>query len=411
MICTRHINLGRLGPALLLLAAAAPVMRADLVLEWNTAMTHYTESQPQPGQPSVELRAYALAHLAMFHAIEHAGNSRGHPGAAGAQAAHDVLIKLFPGGAVDFNRLLEEQLATMPDGPEKMLGRNQGAEAALRLLAGRADDGFANGEGPYHPGTKPGDYQFTPPFEGYAHFPKLGQARPLALKSPSQFRVPAPPAVTDPAYAFDFNEIKVLGARHSPVRTADQTNLARFWFEMSAYGWNRIARILAAQHEGSLLEHARLFALLNTAMTDTLVASFDSKYHYQFWRPITAIRAADTDGNPLTAADPDWEPLMLTPPMPDYPSAHAALGGAAETVLAWYFDGDAQDFILPTTMVAEFPELRPRTFHHLSEAAMENALSRMLVGIHFRSACLAGLKQGRDVGAWVVHHADIAANR
>jgi hypothetical protein len=411
MAFTRHLCLWRLGPVWLGLAAVLPVARADLVIEWNAAMTHYNESQPPPGAPPPELRAYALAHTAMFHAIEHAGNSRGHAGAAGAQAAHDVLTRLLPGGAADFKTLLDRQLAAIPDGPDKLLGRNHGAEAARRQLSTRADDGIADAEGPYQPGTRPGDYQFTPPFAGYAHFPKLGRARPFVLKDAGQFRAPAPYAVTDPAYAFDFNEIKVLGARHSTVRSADQTDLARFWFEMSAFGWNRLARILAARQPDTLLERARLFAVLNTAMADTIVASFESKYHYRFWRPVTAIHAAETDGNPHTAPDPAWEPLLTTPPIPDYPSTHAALGGAAETVLIWFFHGDEHTFTLPTTMVKEFPALQPRTFHRISDAAVENALSRLFVGIHFRAACLAGLQQGRDVGAWILQHAPMAGPR
>lgn len=414
MTFTGCSNSRRLGPALLLLATLLPAVRADIVLEWNAAMTGFNEHQTPPGipgAPPLEVRAYAMAHTAMFNAIEHAGNSHAHAGAAGAEAAHDVLVKLLPGGTADFDALLLQHLAAIPEGPDKMLGRSIGAETALRLLATRADDGATSSEGPYKPGSKPGNYQFTPPFNGYVVYPRLGQTRPFALKSADQFRAPVPYSVLDPEYAFEFNEVRALGALHSAVRTADQTDTARFWYEMSAFGWNRMARILAAGQEDSLLERARLFAVLNTAMIDAFIASFESKYTYHFWRPLTAIHAAETDGNPFTAADPDWESLMLTPPMPDYISTHAALGGAAETVLIWFFRGDEHPFTLPSTMAAQFPDLKPRTFHRISDAAAENALSRLFAGIHFRFACLGGLKQGRAVGAWVVQHAPFAGTR
>ena len=158
-----------------------------------------------------------------------------------------------------------------------------------------------------------------------------------------------------------------------------------------------MARILIAQHGGDLLSHARILALLNAAMTDASIASLDSKFFYNFWRPITAIQRADTDGNDLTVADPTWQPLFLTPPVPDYPSNHAAMGGAASTVLAYFF-GDTNTFTFPSTTGA------PRTYHRISDAAKENCLSRMLVGIHFRLACEIGYEQGIDVGVWAIHH-------
>ena len=398
-------------PALLLASTLVP-LRADVVLEWNEAMLHHNEIQPPPGQPPLELRAYAMAHIAMFRAIEHATNSQGEPAAAGARAAHDVLVRLQPGGAESFHALLARQLAAIPDGPDKTLGLSIGAESATRLLAERADDGAANAEGPYQPGRKPGSYQFTPPFNappfnGYATYPKLGQVRPFALRSADQFRAPPPYTVLDPEYAFEYNEVRVMGAEHSSVRTADQTDAARFWYEMSAFGWNRLARLLSARRNDSLLERARLFAVLDAAMIDAFIASFESKYAYNFWRPLTAIQQAGTDCNPFTTPEPGWHPLMHTPPMPDYISTHAAQGGAAATVLIRFF-GDEQVFTLPTTMTAQYPDLQPRTFQRISDAAVENALSRLYAGIHFRFACLTGLKQGREVGAWVVAQAPFA---
>jgi hypothetical protein len=377
---------------------------ADVVTEWNIAMTSYSEALPPPGMPPfIEARVYAMAHLAVLDAIEGHGHNYSAE-AAVAQAAHDVLVDQFPGGAASFDTLLATQLAVIPNGEAKTRGVQLGARAASDMLRARANDGSATAEGPYVPGTQPGDYQFTPPFDGppfngYAAVPKWGRVKPFVMNQVKNFRAPAPYTVHDLEYTFDFNEIKALGSQNSAGRTADQTDLAIFWYENSSFGWNRIARLLVAQQSHSLFEHARLFATLNAALADAYIASLDSKYIYNFWRPITAIRRAGTDGNDLTVADLGWETLLLTPPVPDYPSAHAAAGGAASVVLISFFGGDEQTFTLAST----FP-VPPRTFNRISDAARENAISRMLVGIHFRLACTAGYEQGLAVGQWAVKH-------
>ena len=396
-----------------------PVGRADVVIDWNTTMTHYSESLPPPGMPPfVEARIYAMTHIAVYKAVAAATDGHGHLGkngrgnadAAAAQAAHDVLVNQLPGGTPAFDALLTSQLAAIAGGSDKAKGIQIGAAAAAEMLAGRANDGSATPTAPYTPGPNPGDYQFTPPFDGppfngFADAVLWGKVKPFALKTGSQFRCGPPYRVQDIDYTFDVNEIKALGALHSNDRTDDQTQVALFWYENSSFGWNRIARVLAAQHTDSLLGHAKLFALLNTALADGYISSIEAKYVYNFWRPITAIRQAATDGNDLTTADPSWEPLFLTPPVPDYPSAHACAGGAAAVVLSSCFGGDAQTFTFQSTMAFPFPQIQPRTYHRISDAAKENAISRMLVGIHFREACMVGLSQGTDVGRWVVQHA------
>jgi PAP2 superfamily len=372
---------------------------ADPVIDWNIAMTSYSESQPPPGiGPLFESRNYAIAHIAMLNAItgDDAAAQPFNKVAAVAQAAHDVLVNLFPGGADQFDALLASQLAAIPDGAAKTRGIYLGATAAARKLAVRANDGSATAQGPYTPGTQPGDYRFTPPFD-FALATKWGQVRPFVLKSGHQFRAPAPYTVRDLQYTFDFNEIKALGSKDSVARTPDQTNLAIFWYESAPNGWNRISRTLVAKQSNTLLEHARLFAALNASLADAYIASLDSKYTYNFWRPITAIQLAGHDGNRLTTPDLDWQPLLLTPPVPDYPSAHAAAGGAASSVLIWFFGGDKHTFTLAST----FP-VPPRTFYRISDAAKENSISRMFVGIHFRLACTVGYEQGLQVGDWAV---------
>jgi hypothetical protein len=402
--------------------AAVCSASTDVVLEWNVAMTHYSEIQPPPGfPPYVEARIYAMAHIAMYDAIAEAKGICSHhwkdsgiadPNAAGAQAAHDVLVNQFPGDAADFDTLLATELAAIPAGTAKTKGIAIGADSAAAMLAARANDGAATAEAPYTPGANPGNYQFTapfdgPPFNGYAAVPKWGKVTPFTLRSGSQFRAPPPYKVTDFGYAFDFNEIKALGSITSLERSADQTALALFWYENSSFGWNRIARVVDAAHPLSLWGHAQLFAALNAAMADATIASIDSKYFYNFWRPVTAIPAAGTDGNDLTAPDAAWQPLFLTPPIPDYPSNHSAMGGAASVVLIAFL-GDEHTFTFASTTAVPpgfpYPSPGPRTFHRISEAARENCLSRMLVGIHFRLACETGLEMGVDVGSWVVTH-------
>jgi len=311
--------------------------------------------------------------------------------------------------------LLAQELAAIPAGADKDNGIAIGAAAAAAMLASRANDGSATAEAAYTPGTKPGNYQFTPPFDappfnGYAAVPKWGKVTPFVMKTGSQFRCRPPYQLGDLAYTFDLTEIAALGSADSTSRTEDQKALALFWYENCGMGWNRIARELAGQQSNSLLDHARLFASLNAALADAYISAIEAKYTYNFWRPITAIRQAATDGNDLTHATADWEPLFLTPPVPDYPSAHACAGGAAATVLISFF-GDNRTFTIPSTMAVPFPIVQPRSFHSLSDAAKENALSRMLVGIHFRNACITGLEQGREVGDWIVKHAPYASTR
>jgi hypothetical protein len=357
-----------------------------------------------------------MAHIAMRNALAEHGNNHGaNDDAAVAQAAHDVLKLALPGGAAAFDALLALQLAAIPNGPAKTKGILLGADKAAEMIAARANDASASAEGPYAPGTNPGDYQFTapfdgPPFNGYAAVPKWGSVKPFAMLRGDQFRVAPPYKVTDLAYTFDYNEIKVLGSTPSAARTPDQTALALFWYESSSYGWNRVARVIAAQHSLTLVERAQLYASLNAALADAYIAAIESKYTYNFWRPITAIQRAASDGNASTVPDPTWQPLLLTPPIPDYPSAHATAGGAAAAVLISVF-GDAQTFTFSSTMSAAVPGLQPRTFHRISDAAKENAYSRMLVGIHFRLACEMGLAQGIAVGTWVAQHPALISGR
>jgi hypothetical protein len=248
------------------------------------------------------------------------------------------------------------------------------------------------------PSTVPGVYVAVPP-NNFMYGSLWGNMQLFSLEANDQFRPSPPPPLSSPTYARDLNEIKAVGELNSTVRTPDQTAYAKWWFELSDIGWNRIAIIQATNHDMGLYATARMFALLNMAMADAYISSFNAKYYYYTWRPYTAIRAAGTDGNDRTEPDPDWEPLIATPPVPDYPSTHCTLGNASAAVLAYFF-GNHSPFTSTSTTSATPGETR--SFKSFKEAADENASSRIMVGIHFRFACDAGQKMGDKVGAWTV---------
>jgi hypothetical protein len=235
-----------------------------------------------------------------------------------------------------------------------------------------------------------------------ALFVAWGDVTPFALNCGSQFRTDGPPALCSERYAADYNEVKSVGVLNSATRTPDQTEAALFWAaENAQITWNNIARIAAAAHHNSLSENARLFALLNLAIADTSITVMDTKYTYNFWRPREAIHDGDADGNHNTIADPTWVPLNYIGVHPDYTSQHAAVGGTAAKVLARFFETD--DFSFTITTIGA-PGGVFRSFDSFSQAAKENMNSRVWLGVHFRTACRDGLKQGKQVANFVVHH-------
>ena len=387
---------------------------SDSVERWNIAMTDYAAGQPPPGiPPFIEVRAFAMAHIAILNAVRGATASTtpANVNAAVAAAAHDVLVPEFaPFGPNSFDSIYQRELAAIPNGPAETRGVAIGRAAAAAMLSSRADeDIFAALGAPYTPGTKPGDYQPTPPV-GMVVGAGWSKLRTFAVRSSRQFRAPRPySSLRSLEYAMDVNEIELLGKAINSGRTTDQTAIAFYWYENSSFAWNRIARKLAGRL--SLLEHARLYAALNAAISDAYMTSLESKFYYNFWRPLTAIRAADSDGNPLTVADDTWEPAFATPPVPDYPSAHSAAGAAAAEVID-AFAGRSRPFthVSTTGPISGVPGAETRSFYSVQKAANENAYSRMLVGIHFRRACTAGLQQGREIGRFVVEHAAFLQN-
>ena len=401
---------------------------ADEVFDWN--VTGF-DAAVTSGQNNVVLsRTMAMLHLAIHDALNaidrryepylYRGSAEpsAAPAAAIAAAARDVLVGVIPTWGKPEQRtkvltMVEDaytaDLAKLSDGLPKKQGIAVGQAAAAAMLAARKADG-ANAVLQDTPGTTPGQWRphpnpvpANPPIgdpalaagNWPAMLPHWGQVTPFTMTTPWQFRLSGPPVLTSAEYTRYYEEVKRLGGKNSAARTAEQSEIARYWYEGSAQGWSRIARVMAAQAELKQWETARLLAFVNAAIADGFIAGFDTRYVYNFWRPVTAIRAADTDRNDATMADPAWESYLNTPAIPDYPSTHSVAGGAASTVLAHFFGNDQLSF--STTSGAPFAGIT-RSFKGFSEAAQENADSRIYAGIHFRSACRDGTKLGEQIG-------------
>ncbi len=380
----------------------------QVVLDWNNIAVE-AMGGPTYGNALMSSRIHTMMHIAMYDALVaispqyesyayEGSKPAADPIAAIAAAAHAVLLDQMPDQEELLNERLAESLDLVKDNMRKSFGVELGEAAAEAILVLREDDGaYQDPVGSTDPSSEPGVYQAVPPLEFvFGEFWK--DLPPFALESPHQYRVPDFPALTSPRYANDFEEVKMIGELNSTDRTADQSFSAKFWYEFSELGWNKIARVVAEDHNLDLMTTARLFALLNMATADSYIAGFDSKYHYNFWRPYTAIRAED-QGNENTERDPVWEPAEVTPPVPDYPSTHAALGNAAATVLAHVLGDDTEFTFTSSTTI---PVDESRSFNSFSQAANENANSRVWAGIHFRTACDEGQVLGDDVGEWVL---------
>ena len=385
--------------------------KADVVTEWNQ-ITLATQAGISGGiRTPPASRALAMVHAAIydsvnaidrrytFYAVDAQAAPGASPEAAAVAAAHAVLVNLYPSRQAVLDAAYALSLSQIPDGASKTDGISLGESVAGAILVLRSSDGSTTTL-PYTHAPGPGIWQPTPLTFAPALFVAWGNVTPFTLRSGSKFRAEGPPALGSSDYAADFNEVKSLGAANSATRTPEQTETARFWAENSQITWNNIARVVADARQNSLSDNSRLFALLNLAGADTAIAVFDSKYTYNFWRPIAAIRAADSDGNEDTTADPTWTPLVETPAHPDYTSQHSAYGGAAAKVLASFFGSDEISFSISTSTA---PGGVTRSYDSFSQAAEENMISRIYIGFHFRSACRHGLNQGRQVGHWVSH--------
>jgi len=318
--------------------------------------------------------------------------------AAAICAAHDVLVALYPTRAGVLNASRDAQLGLISDNGARLAGISAGEAVATTVLSTRSTDGSGNSV-TYTPNPAAGHWRIGPDNPGGALLPHWGGVQPFAMSSGSQFRPVAPPLLTSNQYATAVNEVQVIGAQGSVTRTAEQTSIARAW----AFGagtvtppgaWNSIAQQLAGSQTVS--ENARMFAMLNVAMADAGIASWDAKYVYDLWRPIHAIREAGIDGNDATIQDGVWLPLLTpTPPFPGYTSGHSTFSRAAADVLAFFLGSDA----INVTLDGDFNEERLLT--SLDAAANEAGLSRIYGGIHFNFDNEAGQWAGANVADWV----------
>jgi hypothetical protein len=400
---------------------------ANEVLQWNETTMKAVAATGQNNV--VSTRTLAMVHVAVHDALnaisrrydayyfEAPGDPAASPDAAVAAAAHTVLVGVVGSYGTPVQRgtafaLVDEAYATslarVADGAARNKGVAVGRAAGAAILALRKDDG-AFRDASYTPGVGAGRWRphpnpvpANPPIanpdlaRGYAPSAASGwgNVTPFTLLSASQFWLPGPPALTSQTYARDYNEVKNIGGKVSTIRTDDQTQIARFWFEGPG-NWNTIARTVATTRRLDATDSARVLALMNIAMADAYIAGFKIRYVYDLWRPVTAIREGDNDGNDATAGDPTWDSHQNTPAVSDYPSTQSTFSAAAAVALASTLGGDQISF----TVTSGKPfEGITRSFTSFSQAARESADSRVYAGIHFRSACEDGLALGRKVG-------------
>jgi hypothetical protein len=386
--------------ATLWLSGAIGSARADVVMDWNA-----TAAALPIAVPPVHARVMATMHGAVHDAINaiepHYKMYRFHveapegasKDAAAASAAHGVLSALMPSQKTALDAALAQSLANLGDEPAKADGIVVGRTAADRMLAWRAKDNF-DAKADNKPGNGAGVWQPTPPGFATGALQQLGGVTPFTLKSTDQFTAKARPVLTSREFERDLDEIKRLGGRHSTERTADQTAVALFWSGNEIPQLNALARAASQARKLSMHENARLFALTHTAAADALIVSFRIKYLENAWRPITAIRA----GYGGVAADPSWDSLLITPPHPDYPSAHCIATGAVAQVLRELFGSDEVKFsyLFPPGLGMM------RTYTSLAQIEKEMEDARVFAGIHFRSTNEHSTELGRKVGAFAV---------
>jgi membrane-associated phospholipid phosphatase len=395
----------------ILFVASAGLLRADAVLEWNAVLLQAIKRNATP--PPVASRQLAILHAAIFDAANGIAQQytpyrvTEKPAGVASQeaaisaAARQVLLALCPAQSTAIENAYATSLGRIPRDRARDAGIAWGNQVAAAILDWRRNDGAAVPRG-YVPGTGPGAWQATPPAFAPALLPQWPDVTPFAMSSVADFRPAPPPELASVEYAANVAHVQRLGAANSPDRTAEQTAIALFWADgggtVTPPGhWNVIAADVAGARGTSTLENARLFAWLNFALADAGIVAWDCKYRYNFWRPITAIRSAETDGNPDTVADGSWTPLLVTPPFPECVSGHSTFSGAAAAVLAAFFGSDEIPF---TTTSEDLPGVT-RSFPSFSAAASEAGISRIYGGIHFMFSNLAGLDAGNRVGVHV----------
>jgi membrane-associated phospholipid phosphatase len=419
------LTVGMAGPALAA-TQARPLERVPAhaafrpgsgqsLIDWNRELITLLGTpglQPATIHPT---RSFAILQAAEYDAvvsITHVGQPYlftvpaprdARPDAAADQAAHDVLTSLYPAAKSSLDQLLATELSAIPNSQRKRDGIRVGATVAQLLIGLRAADGSAATPPPFTAGTQPGDYRPTPPNFPAPVFTNWGSITPFLLTSGDQFRPPAPPPVSSPAYASALNHVKSLGQDTSTARTADQTTAAKFWGSAPIWNtWNEITQQLLTNQHASLQRAATVFANLDLAVADATIALYDAKYFYQVWRPVTAIRLGNTGYNPAIQFDPNapnWTPLAVTAADPSYPGAHSTISEAAATILTAFFGADHA-----VTVASDNLPGVTRSFASLQTAADGAGLSRIFAGQHTLLDHQAGQALGRQVGEFTLRH-------
>jgi len=389
----------------LLLATPVTVSAANVVTDWDEKAVSWVQTGTVPPPPT-SFRVMAILHTAMFDAVNSieprykpylvrlSATPDTSKEAAAAAAAGAVLINLVPDAASDIQSTLTSYLATLPDSGAKSKGIELGQEVAAKILEARANDG-ASAADAYRPKTKPGVYIPTPITVG-SQFPNM---TPFALASPSQFRAKPPPSLKSAEWTRDYDEIKELGAKNSTKRTARQTEDARFWLLVGPRAYDPLPRQIVIAKNMDLLDSARFMALFSVAAVDAVIAVFDAKYKYEFWRPITAIRNGDIDGNPATERDATWQPIDATPMHPEYPCAHCILSSSVAAVIKGLLGTDE---IPEVALTSPFAPGVPHRFTNLRAYSDEVANARICAGFHYRFSAIAGREMGQKIGTYVV---------
>jgi membrane-associated phospholipid phosphatase len=400
----------RLAIALIAVAALAMpgVAYGDIVTDWNQAMRDALYATHTPPPPSMRIGAiveasvfdavngiahrYQQLHPEVLDATAPHGASRR---AAAASAAYTALSALLPSQQAAFDAQYASTLASLPKNQAVDRGLTWGQTVANAILAWRSGDGFTAALPPYVIGPLP-SWQPTPPaFAPAPAFRQFASMTPWTMTSPGQFLPPPPPALTSARYTADFQEVKSIG--NAATATAADAETAKFWngqFDTPVTMFNRVAVSLLAPH-ARLVDNARLFALLNVSMADAVIAIWNAKNTYNTWRPVTAIRNADVDGNPDTPQDTTWSPVLNTPAFQEYPSGHSGVSSAAASVLASFF-GNRTTFTVTTDGLPPAPSVG-RTYTRFSDAIADIAQARVAAGIHFRFSCDVASQMGADV--------------
>jgi hypothetical protein len=376
--------------------ALNPTQSVNPVIEWNrTLLVIVRTSGAQPATIH-STRSFAILHAAIYDSVNNIVGQftpylvrladvspRTSQAAAADQAAHDVLVSLYPAFQTTLDAELQQDLAQIADGKPKTDGIAVGQTVAAEILAFRANDGSGVTPPPYKPKNIPGYYQLTPPDFTPADFTHWGDVTPFAIVNSREFLPALPPALTDKEYIRDLAEVQSLGEIDSKTRTQEQTLIGNFWSGKIQDYWNEIAQTAALAHNLNLEQSARLFALVNFGMADAAISFFEAKYVYHFWRPVTAAELTDSDWLPLTTK---------TAPDPSYPGAHSATSFAAAQALQFYF-GDKFTFDVTSEVLAGVK----RHFTSFSAAAKEAGISRIYAGQHYRFDHNAGLLLGQKV--------------